>query len=91
MTRPPDKTKPNAQPQQSGNEVQANLPSAAVGAEHARGETTACPTGMADPQALAAQQAGGGGAPGTGSDPGLTGVPYSPGEGVTEEQRRRSG
>jgi hypothetical protein len=55
----------------------------------ARGETAGCPTGLASgPQAQQPQQPGGGGAPGTGVNPE---PPASPGEGVTEEQMKRSG
>jgi hypothetical protein len=73
----------------SGSKVNANFPTSIPG-ENLRGETTACPTGLSSPQAEQPQQPGGGGAPGTGDEPGLTGVPYSPGEGVSERQRDAS-
>jgi hypothetical protein len=63
-------------------------PSQTLGGENARGEVAGCPTGLVDPeQAQAAQQPGGGGAPGTGEE---HVVPFSPGEGVTEEEAERS-
>lgn len=78
-------TQQKTRPLPSGSEVNANLPTTIPG-ENPRGDTTACPTGLASPQAEQAQQPGGGGAPGTGTSPGLTGVPYSPGEGISERQ-----
>jgi hypothetical protein len=66
----------------------AKTPPQTLGGENVRGEVAGCPTGLTDPeQAQAAQQPGGGGAPGTGEEPV---VPFSPGEGVTEEQAERS-
>lgn len=72
-------------PPAPGSKVNAQLPTSIPG-ENPRGETTACPTGLSSPQAEQPQHPGGGGAPGTGDDPGLTRVPYSPGEGVSERQ-----
>ena len=53
--------------------------------DNPRGEVAGCPTGLGNiDQANQAQRPGGGGAPGTGEAEG--GIPYSPGEGVNEEQ-----
>jgi len=62
-----------------------------LGGENVRGEVLGCPTGLADhEQVQQVQRPGGGGAPGTGTgEPGSP--PYSPGEGVTEEQMKQSG
>ncbi len=58
--REPEQVKPVPEVRQPGG----------LGGEGVRGEVAACPTGMADPeQAVVTQQPGGGGAPGTGSDP----------------------
>jgi len=55
----------------------------------AHGEVAGCPTGLADsPQARAAPQPGGGGAPQTGAS--VTPL-ASAGEGVREDQAQRSG
>ncbi len=66
-----EKQQGQAPPLASGNEVNANLP-------------RECPQTPNAPQAMAAQQPGGGGAP-------ETGTAYSSGEGVNEDQQRRSG
>ncbi len=76
----PEKIKPLA----SANERNANVPQKGLAGDNPRGEVAGCPTGLANnPQAQQPQQAGGGGAPGTGEL-------YSPGEEAVEEKTNRS-
>jgi hypothetical protein len=73
---------------------QPSAPATELGGGNVRGEVAGCPTGLADhEQAQAAQQPGGGGAPGTGEpeEAPVSSQPLSPGEGVTEGQMQRSG